>query len=124
MRKISCAIRRRLFHGEEQVVNVREEPAGAALHDEINEPRGGAGVGLRGAEAGLELGEGEAGRGGGGRGDGAGIAFGPGDELFLEGEGGAGEAHDRDGEAGDEAGDEVEPEEGFAEGCHGAEGGG
>jgi hypothetical protein len=72
--------------------------------------------------AGGELCEWEARGARGGRGDLAGVAFGPGDELFLEGEDGAGEAHDRDGEAGDEAGDEVEPEEGFAEGCHEAEG--
>jgi hypothetical protein len=77
----------------------------------LDDERGGAGVGLRGAEAGLELGEGEAERGGGGRGDGAGIAFGPGDELFLEGEGGAGETQEADQGAADEAGGEVEPKE-------------
>jgi hypothetical protein len=71
---------------------------------------GGAGVGLSGADALEERVEGEAGLVGRGDGDAAGVAFGPGDDLFFEGEDGAGEAHDRDRKAGDESGDEVDPE--------------
>lgn len=80
----------------------------------------GAGLGLGGAEARAEFVEREAGGTGGRCGDVAGVAFGPCDELFLEGEDGAGEAHDCNDEAGDEPGDEVDPEHGLAK--HGTSG--
>ena len=80
----------------------------------------GAGLGLGGAEARAEFVEREAGGTGGRRGDLAGVAFGPCDELLLEGEDGAGEAHDCNDEAGDEPGDEVDPEHGLAK--HGTSG--
>ena len=80
----------------------------------------GAGLGLGGAEARAEFVERKAGGTGRRRGDLAGVTFGPRDELFLEGEDGAGEAHDCDDEAGDEPGDEVDPEHGLAK--HGTSG--
>ena len=65
-------------------------------------------------EARAEFVERKAGGTGRRRGDLAGVTFGPRDELFLEGEDGAGEAQDRDHQAGDEPGDEVDPEHGLA----------
>jgi len=75
--------------------------------------------GLRGAGAGEELGERQARCIGGGRTDAAGVAFGVGDEFFSKARAVPVKHTDADGKSGDEAGDQVEPENEFAEGHEG-----